>query len=156
MKADGNVRFARACFGYIWLKTIKISKKQRYNNQIWIYKQYMAVDYVQNQGNFIYFWTCIPRKTIIMSKHPETDFSGNRKICFQSLIHFYLCPEGGIIRHELLKYFVYAPDPISNSVFHQQRSKFFLKHSLSCFSRCILIFDADIAKVLSDVKDKTF
>lgn len=56
-----------------------------------------------------------------MSKHPETDFSGNRKICFRSLNHFHLCLENGSIRHGLLKYFAYAPDPISNSVFYQQR-----------------------------------
>lgn len=59
----------------------------------------------------------------LFSKHPETDFSRNRKISFRSLIHFYLCLEGGSIRHELLKYFAYDPDTISNSAFHQQRSK---------------------------------
>lgn len=59
----------------------------------------------------------------LFSNHPETDFTRNRKISFQSLIHFYLCMEGGSIRHELLKYFAYDPGTVSNSAFHQQRCK---------------------------------
>lgn len=59
----------------------------------------------------------------LFSKHPETDFSKKRKIDFQSLIHLCICMEGGSIRHELLKYFAYDPSTLSNSAFHQQRSK---------------------------------
>lgn len=59
----------------------------------------------------------------LFSKHPETDFSRNRKINFQSLIHLSICMEGGTIRHELLKYFAYDAATLSNSAFHQQRSK---------------------------------
>lgn len=59
----------------------------------------------------------------LFSKHPEIDFTRNRKINFQSLIHFSICMEGGTIKHELLKYFSYNPSTLSNSAFHQQRSK---------------------------------
>jgi len=59
----------------------------------------------------------------LFSKHPETDFTRNRKINFQSLLHLCICMEGGTIRHELLKYFSYDSSTLSNSAFHQQRSK---------------------------------
>lgn len=59
----------------------------------------------------------------LFSKHPETDFTRNRKIDFQSLLHLCICMEGGTIRHELLKYFAYDSATLSNSAFHQQRSK---------------------------------
>lgn len=59
----------------------------------------------------------------LFSKNPETDFTRKRKINFQSLIHFSICMEGGSTRHELLKYFDYDPSTMSNSAFHQQRSK---------------------------------
>lgn len=59
----------------------------------------------------------------LFSKHPETDFTRNRKINFQSLLHLCICMEGGTVRHELLKYFSYNPSALSNSAFQQQRSK---------------------------------
>lgn len=59
----------------------------------------------------------------LFSKHPESDFSRNRKLNFLSLIHFCICMEAGTIRHELLKYFAYDSDTLSNSAFHQQRNK---------------------------------
>lgn len=59
----------------------------------------------------------------LFSKNPETDFTRNRKIDFQSLIHLCICMEGGSMRHELLKYFSYDPSAPSNSAFYQQRSK---------------------------------
>lgn len=59
----------------------------------------------------------------LFSKNPETDFSRNRKIDFQSLLHFCICMEASTTRHELLKYFSYDPATPSNSAFHQQRSK---------------------------------
>lgn len=59
----------------------------------------------------------------LFSKNPETDFSRNRKIDFQSLLHFCICMEASSTRHELLKYFSYDPATPSNSAFHQQRSK---------------------------------
>lgn len=59
----------------------------------------------------------------LFSKHPKTDFTRNRKIDFQSLLHLCICMEGGTIRHELLKYFAYDSATLSNSAFHQQRSK---------------------------------
>lgn len=55
----------------------------------------------------------------LFSKHPETDFTRNRKIDFQSLLHLCICMEGGTIRHELLKYFAYDSATLSNSAFHQ-------------------------------------
>ena len=59
----------------------------------------------------------------LFSKHPETDFSRKRKLDFQSLVHFCICMEAGSIRHELLKYFAYDSDTLSNSAFYQQRNK---------------------------------
>lgn len=59
----------------------------------------------------------------LFSKNPNVDFSRKRKMDFQSLIHFCICMESGTLRHELLKYFAYAPDTLSNSAFYQQRNK---------------------------------
>jgi len=59
----------------------------------------------------------------LFSKHPETDSTGNRKIGFQSLLHFCVCMEAGTTRHELLNYFAYDAATPPNSAFHQQRSK---------------------------------
>ena len=59
----------------------------------------------------------------LFSKCPGKDFSRNRKISFQSLIQFFLSMESSSIRHELLKYFSYDSNTISNSAFYQQRNK---------------------------------
>lgn len=58
------------------------------------------------------------------SKHPETDFSRNRKINFQDLLHFLISMEAGTIKQELLKYFTFDSSTVpSSSAFCQQRNK---------------------------------
>lgn len=58
------------------------------------------------------------------SKHPETDFSRNRKINFQALLHFLISMEAGTIKQELLKYFTFDSSAVpSTSAFCQQRNK---------------------------------
>ncbi len=58
------------------------------------------------------------------SKHPETDFSRNRKINFQALLHFLISMEAGTIKQELLKYFTLDSSTVpSSSAFCQQRNK---------------------------------
>lgn len=59
----------------------------------------------------------------LFSKCPGKDFSRNRKINFQTLVQFFLSMESSSIRHELLKYFAYDSNTISNSAFCQQRNK---------------------------------
>lgn len=59
----------------------------------------------------------------LFSKNPETDFSRNRKLDFQSLLHFSIGLEADTTRHELLKYFAYDSSTPSNSAFYQQRAK---------------------------------
>lgn len=57
------------------------------------------------------------------SKHPETDFSRNRKLNFSPLLQLLVSMEAGTVKDELLKYFSYGTDTVSNSAFFQQRAK---------------------------------
>lgn len=57
------------------------------------------------------------------SKHPGIDFSRNRKLGFQALLHFQLSMESGSVNHELMKYFRYQKDSPTLSAFYQQRCK---------------------------------
>lgn len=59
----------------------------------------------------------------LFSVNPQTDFSRKRKLDFESLLHFDICMEAGTLRHELLKYFSYDENTITNSAFYQQRAK---------------------------------
>lgn len=75
------------------------------------------------------------------SSCPGKYFTRNRKLDFSSLIHLMLSMEAGTVRSELLKYFSFSPDTVSNAAFFQQRSKLsdntlpFLFHMFnSCFS----------------------
>ena len=55
--------------------------------------------------------------------NPNTDFTRKRKIDFENLMRFLITMEGGTTGHELLKYFDYNLDVVSQSAFYQQRSK---------------------------------
>lgn len=57
------------------------------------------------------------------SKHPNTDFSRNRKLGFSTLLHLMISMEAGTVKDELLKFFSYDKDTVSNSAFFQQRAK---------------------------------
>ena len=57
------------------------------------------------------------------SKHPKTDFSRNRKLVFPTLLHLIISMEAGTVKDELLKFFSYDKDTVSNSAFFQQRAK---------------------------------
>lgn len=57
------------------------------------------------------------------SKHPETDFTRNRKLDFPSLLYLIISMETGTVKDELLKFFSYDKGTASNSAFFQQRAK---------------------------------
>lgn len=57
------------------------------------------------------------------SKHPQSDFSRNRKLDFSTLLHLIISMEAGTVRDELLKFFSYDKHTASNSAFFQQRAK---------------------------------
>jgi len=57
------------------------------------------------------------------AKNPDADFTRKRKLDFEGLLRFLITMESGTTGHELLKYFDYDTDTISNSAFYQQRSK---------------------------------
>lgn len=59
----------------------------------------------------------------LFSKRPGIDFTRNRKLGFESLLHFQISMESGSVNHELLKYFKYGENAPSLSAFSQQRSK---------------------------------
>jgi len=56
-------------------------------------------------------------------KNPDTDFTRTRKLPFGDLIRFLITMGSGTTGHELLKFFDYAPNTVSNSAFCQQRNK---------------------------------
>lgn len=56
-------------------------------------------------------------------KHPGIDFTRDRKITFDSLLHFQISMESGSVNHELLKYFNFDIETPSLSAFYQQRAK---------------------------------
>lgn len=57
------------------------------------------------------------------SKHPESDFTRNRKLDFSTLLHLIISMEAGTTKNELLKFFSYDISTASNSAFFQQRAK---------------------------------
>lgn len=57
------------------------------------------------------------------SKHPESDFSRNRKLNFSTLLRLIVSMQAGTVKDELLKFFSYDKNTISNSAFFQQRAK---------------------------------
>lgn len=56
-------------------------------------------------------------------KHPGIDFTRDRKIPFDTLLHFQISMESGSVNHELLKYFNFDAETPSLSAFYQQRAK---------------------------------
>lgn len=56
-------------------------------------------------------------------RHPGIDFTRDRKIPFDTLLHFQISMESGSVNHELLKYFNFDAGTPSLSAFYQQRSK---------------------------------
>lgn len=56
-------------------------------------------------------------------KHPETDFTRDRKFSFQKLVKIMLLIDGGSLQNELMKYFSFADDTPTKSAFCQQRAK---------------------------------
>jgi len=57
------------------------------------------------------------------SKHPGTDFSRSRKLDFSTLLYLLISMQAGTVKDELLKFFSFNKDTISNSAFFQQRAK---------------------------------
>lgn len=56
-------------------------------------------------------------------RRPGIDFTRNRKISFDTLLHFQISMESGSVSHELLKYFNFDAQAPSLSAFYQQRAK---------------------------------
>ena len=56
-------------------------------------------------------------------RHPGADFTRNRKISFDTLLHFQISMENGSVNHELPKYFNFDAAAPSLSAFYQHRAK---------------------------------
>lgn len=56
-------------------------------------------------------------------RRPGIDFTRDRKIAFDTLLHFQISMESGSVNHELLKYFNFDAETPSLSAFYQQRAK---------------------------------
>jgi len=72
-------------------------------------------------------------------KNPGTDFTRDRKIPFDTLLHFQISMESGSVSHELLKYFNFDAGTPSLSAFYQQRAKLsddVFQKLFYCFNRC--------------------
>ena len=63
------------------------------------------------------------KNTHLFVKNPDADFTRIRKLDFEGLMRFIISMQSGTTGHELLKYFNYSTDTISNSGFLQQRNK---------------------------------
>jgi hypothetical protein len=57
------------------------------------------------------------------AKNPFADFTRSRKLDFEDLLRFLISMQSGTTTDELLKYFNYDIDTLSNSAFYQQRKK---------------------------------
>ena len=57
------------------------------------------------------------------AKNPAADFTRSRKMDFEDLLRFLISMQSDTTASELLKYFNYDIDTISNSAFYQQRKK---------------------------------
>lgn len=56
-------------------------------------------------------------------KRPGMDFTRDRKLPFDTLLHFQISMESSSVKHELLKYFQFDDNAPSLSAFYQQRAK---------------------------------
>ncbi len=56
-------------------------------------------------------------------RHPGIDFTRDRKISFDTLLHFQISMDSGSVNHELLKYFNFDAATPSLSAFYQQCAK---------------------------------
>ena len=59
----------------------------------------------------------------IFCEKPDTDFSRNRKLTFESVIKNIICMENGALKDELLKFYDYSENTPTPSAFVQARSK---------------------------------
>ena len=57
------------------------------------------------------------------AKNPTADFTRSRKLDFENLLRFLISMQGDTTSIELLKFFNYDIDTLSNSAFYQQRNK---------------------------------
>lgn len=57
------------------------------------------------------------------SKHPGIDFSRKRKLDLETFLHLFISMEAGTVKDELMKYFSYENNTVTNSAFFQQRAK---------------------------------
>ena len=57
------------------------------------------------------------------AKNPSADFTRNRKLDFENLLRFLISMQSNTTALELLKFFDYDINTISNSAFYQQRQK---------------------------------
>lgn len=75
-------------------------------------------------------------------KYPDKDFTRNRQLGFQKIMHLMLAMESAVISHELLKFFEYDNATTSSSAFIQQRCKLrshAFEHLLKEFNRKFLL-----------------
>ena len=56
-------------------------------------------------------------------RRPGIDFTRDRKLPFDTLLHFQISMESGSVSHELLKYYNFNAGTPSLSAFYQQRAK---------------------------------
>ena len=73
-----------------------------------------------------FLWTDISKMAECpgqFAKNPDVDFSRKRKLDFENLMHFLISMGSGTTEHEILKYFDYDINVLSNSAFYQQRKK---------------------------------
>lgn len=77
----------------------------------------------QVKNNLLEIISDMAAHTEDFSKHPESDFSRNRKLNFSVLLRLIISMEAGTVKDELLKFFSYDKNTVSNSAFFQQRAK---------------------------------
>jgi len=65
----------------------------------------------------------ISQSASIYAVNPQSDFTRNRKLNLETLMRFLISIQSGTTAHELLKFFDYSTDTITNSGFIQQREK---------------------------------
>ena len=78
------------------------------------------------------------------AKKPLADFTRTRKLDFENLLRFLISMQSGTTAHELLKFFNYDTEIISNSAFYQQR----LKLLPAAFSYLLRQFNSHFPPVL--------
>jgi len=82
----------------------------------------------------------------LFSNNPEKDFSRKRKLDFSQLLHLCISMEAGTVKDELLKYFSYDADTITNSGFFQQRSKLLTEAFSFLFHQFNQLYDYTLYK----------